>query len=120
MARYVDGYVLPIPKKNLARYRSIARKAGRVWREHGALDYHECVGEDLKVKGVATFPAQFKAKAGETVVFAWITYKSRRDRDRVNKKVMKDPRLARMMDPKSNPFDVKRMVYGGFKTIVDL
>jgi len=120
MPRYVDGYVLPIPKKNLSLYRRIARKAGRIWREHGALDYRECVGEDLKVKGTVSFPSRIKTKPGETVVFAWITFKSRRDRDRVNRKVMTDPRLAKMMDPKTNPFDVKRMVYGGFEVLVDL
>ncbi len=120
MARYVDGYVLPVPKKNLAAYRRMALKAGRVWREHGALEYRECAGEDLNVKEMVPFPRRIQAKPGETVVFAWITFKSRAHRDRVNEKVMKDPRLAKMMDPKAMPFDVKRMVYGGFKVIVDV
>ncbi len=118
--KYVDGYVLPMPKKNLAAYRRMALKAGKVWRDHGALEYRECVGEDLKTKWAVSFPSTIKLKPGETVVFAWIVFKSRADRDRVNKKVMKDPRLAKMMDPKASPFDPKRMVYGGFKTLVDL
>jgi uncharacterized protein YbaA (DUF1428 family) len=97
----------------------MSEKAGRVWCDHGALEYRECIGDDLKIKGVASFPKQMNAKPSETVVFSWIVYKSRAHRDRVNKKVMKDPRLAKMMDPKSMPFDVKRMLYGGFKVIVD-
>jgi uncharacterized protein YbaA (DUF1428 family) len=96
----------------------MAAQAGKVWRDHGALEYRECAGDDLKVKGVASFPRQLKAKRGETVVFAWITFKSRAHRDRVNAKVMKDPRLADM-GAKTMPFDVKRMVYGGFKVFVD-
>lgn len=119
MARYVDGFVLPLRKKNVKMYRSIAQKAGKVWREHGALEYFECIGDDLKIKGTGSFLRQAKSKPGETVVFAWITYKSRAHRDRVNAKVMKDPRLAKMMDPKAMPFDVKRMAYGGFKVLVD-
>jgi uncharacterized protein YbaA (DUF1428 family) len=118
MARYVDGFVLPVPKKNVQAYRRIARKAARVWREHGALEYRECVGDDLKVKGAVAFPRQVRSKPGETVVFAWIVYKSRAHRDRVNAKVMADPRLANL-DPKSMPFDVKRMAYGGFRVLVD-
>jgi uncharacterized protein YbaA (DUF1428 family) len=118
--RYVDGFVLPIPKKKLQAYRRIAQKAGRVWREHGALEYRECVGDDLHIKGVVPFPRLVRLKPGETVAFSWIVYKSRAHRDRVNAKVMKDPRLAKMMDPKAMPFDMKRMVYGGFKTLVDL
>lgn len=117
--KYVDGYVLPVPRKNLATYRRMAQKAGRVWRQHGALEFRECVGDDLKTKMVASFPRTIKLKRGETVVFSWIVFKSRADRDRVNAKVMKDPRLAKMMDPKAMPFDSKRMVYGGFKVIVD-
>ena len=117
--RYIDGFLIPVPRKNVAAYLRIARKAGRVWREHGALEYRECVGDDLKVKFGAPFPRVAKAKSGDTVVFSWIVYKSRAHRDRVNAKVMKDPRLARMMDPKSMPFDVKRMAYGGFKILVD-
>jgi uncharacterized protein YbaA (DUF1428 family) len=118
MARYVDGFVLPVPKKNVAAYRRMAQKAGRIWREHGALEYRECIGDDLDVKGVVPFPRRIKLKTGETVVLAWIVFKSRADRDRVNAKVMKDPRLANM-DPTSMPFDVKRMVYGGFTVLVD-
>ncbi len=121
MPRYVDGFVIPIPKRNLAAYRRIAQKAGKVWKEHGALAYVEAVGDDLKIPGMSTlFPGMAKAKAGETVAFSCIVYKSRAHRDAVNKKVMADPRLATMMDPKKNPFDMTRMAYGGFKTIVDL
>ena len=116
---YVDGFVLAVPKKQLDRYRQISRAAGKVWREYGALEYRECVGDDLKIKFGLPFPKMAKAKAGETVVFSWIVYKSRAHRDRVNKKVMKDPRLAAEMDMKNMPFDVKRMVYGGFEVIVD-
>ena len=118
MARFVDGYVLPIPKKHVETYRRIAQKAGRIWREHGALEYRECVGDDLNVKGVVPFPRLMECKPGETVVFAWIVFKSRAHRDRVNAKVMKDPRLA-AMDPKSMPFDAKRMAYGGFRVLVE-
>ena len=120
MARYVDGFVLPVPKKNIDAYRRMARKAGKIWREHGALEFRECVGDDLNIKGMKGFPGQIKAKPRETVFFSWIVYKSRKHRDRVNAKVMKDPRLASMMDPKSMPFDAKRMLYGGFKVLVDL
>jgi len=115
---YVDGYVLPVPKKNVQAYRRIAQKAGKVWREHGALEYRECVGEDLDVKMAMPFPRLMEVKPGETVVFAWVVFKSRAHRDRVNAKVMKDPRLADM-DPKSMPFDLKRMVYGGFSVLVE-
>ncbi len=115
---YVDGYVLPVPKDKLAVYRRIARKAGKIWREHGALEYRECVGEDLDVKEMVPFPRMAKAKPDETVIFAWIVFKSRADRDRVNALVMKDPRLAKMQ-PDAMPFDCKRMAYGGFKTIVE-
>jgi uncharacterized protein YbaA (DUF1428 family) len=118
--RYVDGFVLPVPRKKLKEYRRIAQKAGRVWRDHGALEYLECVGDDLKTKMGVPFPRMAKVKSGETVVLSWIVYKSRGHRDRVNAKVMKDPRMATMMDPKSMPFDVKRMAYGGFKTLIDL
>lgn len=118
MAKYVDGYVLPVPKKKLEAYRRIAQKAGKIWREHGALEYRECVGDDLNVKWGTRFPRITKLKAGETVIFSWIVFKSRGHRDKVNAKVMKDPRLA-SMDPKSMPFDIKRMVYGGFKTLVE-
>ena len=118
--RYVDGFVLPVPKKNLQAYRRLAQKAGKIWREHGALEFRECVGEDLDVKMGAPFPRRIKLKPGETVMFSWIGFKSRAHRDRVNAKVMKDPRLAKMMDPKAMPFDAKRMIYGGFKSVVDL
>lgn len=118
--RYVDGFVLAVPKKNLALYRSIAQKAGKVWREHGAIEYIEAVGDDLKVKFGVPFTKMMKPKPGETVVISFIVYKSRPDRDRVNAKVMSDPRMKKMMEKGPMPFDVKRMVYGGFKTLVDL
>lgn len=116
-AHYVDGYVLPLPKKNLAAYRRMATKASKIWREHGALEYRECVGDDLDVKFGTPFPKGIKTKPGETVVFAYVVYKSRAHRDKVNAKVMKDPRLAEMCDPKNMPFDCARMISGGFKTI---
>jgi uncharacterized protein YbaA (DUF1428 family) len=119
MANYVDGFLLPLPKRNLDAYRRIARKAGKIWREHGALEYRECVAEDVKVGKLTSFPRSVKLKRGETVVFGWIVFKSRAHRDRVNAKVMKDPRLAKMMDPESMPFDTKRMFYGGFKQLVE-
>ncbi len=117
---YVDGFVVPVPKRKLAAYRSMARKAGRVWREHGALEYRECVADDVKWGKRTSFPRSVKRKSGETVFFSYIVYKSRKDRDRVLAKVMKDERLASMMDPKAMPFDGKRMIYGGFKVAVDL
>jgi uncharacterized protein YbaA (DUF1428 family) len=117
---FVDGFVFPLARKNVDAYLRIARKAGRVWKEHGALEYKECIGEDLKVTTGLPFTRVARAKSNETVVFSWILYKSRTHRDRVNRKVMKDPRLASMMDPKSMPFDIKRMVYGGFRVRVDL
>ena len=116
---YVDGFVLPVLKKNLKAYIQMSKKAGAVWREHGALEYRECVGDDLKVKMGLPFPRLVKLKAGETAVFSWILYKSRAHRDRVNAKVMKDPRLNEMCGDKAMPFDVKRMAYGGFSVIVD-
>ncbi len=116
-ARYVDGYVLPVPKKNIQAYRRMAKMGGVIWREHGALEFRECVGDDLKVKWGVPFPRMIKLKRSETVFFSWIVFKSRAHRNAVNKKVMKDPRLAKM-DMKSMPFDVKRMVYGGFKILV--
>jgi uncharacterized protein YbaA (DUF1428 family) len=116
--RYVDGFVLPIPKKNVQAYRRIAQKAGRIWREHGALEYRESVGDDLNVKMGVPFTRNAKVKAGETVIFAWIVFKSRAHRDRVNAKVMKDKRITEM-GPAPMPFDIKRMVYGGFKILVD-
>jgi uncharacterized protein YbaA (DUF1428 family) len=119
MAKYVDGFVLPVPKKNMEAYRRMARRAGKVWREHGALEYREFIADDVKVGKLTSFPRSVKLKPGETVVFSYVVYKSRAHRDRVNKKVMKDPRLADMMDPKSLPFDGKRMIYGGFKRLLE-
>ena len=117
---YVDGFIVAVPKKNVEAYRRMARKAGKIWREHGALEFHECVADDVKKGKLTSFPRSVKLKPNETVVFSWITYKSRKDRDRINAKVMNDKRLAGMMDIKSMPFDAKRMIYGGFKSIVDL
>jgi len=119
MANYVDGFVLPVRKKDVDAYRRIARKAGKIWMEHGALEYKECVAEDVPKGKVTSFPMSVKRKPSETVVFAWITYKSRAHRDKINKKVMNDPRLADM-EEKDMPADMKRMIYGGFEVIVDL
>ena len=115
---YVDGFIVAVPKKNLAAYARMAKRSGKVWREHGALDYREWVADDVKVGKRTSFPRSVKLKPDETVVFSWITYKSRAHRDRVNKKVMADPRLKDMMDPKTLPFDAKRMIYGGFESLV--
>jgi uncharacterized protein YbaA (DUF1428 family) len=115
---YVDGFLLPLPKKNLARYRRDSTKAGKIWREHGALEYRECIGDDLKAQGGTAFPKSVKTKAGEIVVFSWIVYKSKAHRKQVLKKVFADPRLK--TDMKNMPFDPKRMAYGGFKVLVDL
>jgi uncharacterized protein YbaA (DUF1428 family) len=120
MAHFVDGFVIPVPKKGLKTYRAISTKAGKVWLEYGALDYKECVGVDLKVQGNLSFTKLAKAKPSETVVFSYIVYKSRAHRDRVNAKVMKDGRIQKLIHGKKMPFDMKRMAYGGFKTIVDL
>ncbi len=120
MASYVDGFVVPVPRRKLAAYRAMSRKGGKVWREHGALEYTECVADDVKPGKYTSFPQSVKLKANEVVVFAWIRYKSRRHRDQVNAKVMKDPRLASMMDPRKMPFDGKRMFWGGFRTFVDM
>ncbi len=117
---YVDGFVLPVPKKNLAAYRALARKAGKIWLEYGALEYMECVADDVQPGKVTSFPQAVKLKPDEVVVFSWIVYKSRAQRDKVNAKVMSDPRLAAMADPKNLPFDGKRMFWGGFKPIVSL
>ena len=117
--RYVDGFVVPVPRKNMKAYRAMAVKAAKVWREHGALEVTECVADDVKKGKWTSFPRSVKLKPREVVVFSWITYKSRKDRDRILKKVMKDPRLAKMMDPAAMPFDGKRMIYGGFKTMVE-
>jgi uncharacterized protein YbaA (DUF1428 family) len=118
MARYVDGFLLPIPKKNIAAYKKISATAGKVWREYGALEYRECVGDDLNAKFGRAFPKQMKLKPGETVVFSWIVYKSKAHRDRVNAKVLDDPRIK--MEGTPMPFDIKRMAYGGFEVLVDL
>jgi uncharacterized protein YbaA (DUF1428 family) len=115
---YVDGFVIPVPVKNLPAYKRMARLAGKVWREHGALEYKECIADDVKVGKLTSFPRSVKRKPGETVVFSWIVYKSRAHRDRVNAKVMTDPRIAPMMDAKTMPFDGKRLIYGGFKILI--
>ena len=116
---YVDGYVIPVPKKNVAAYKKIAAVAAKVWRQLGALDYRECVGDDLDSKMGVPFPKLAKIKKGETVFFSYIVYKSRAHRDAVNKKVMKDKRIIKMMTTMKMPFDDKRMTYGGFKVIVE-
>ncbi len=116
---YVDGFVVPVPAKNLAAYRRMASMAGKVWREHGALEYTECVADDVKPGKRTSFPQSVKLKPGEKVVFSWVVYKSRKDRNRVNAKAMKDPRMAAMMNPKAMPFDGKRMFWGGFKVLVN-
>jgi uncharacterized protein YbaA (DUF1428 family) len=116
---YVDGFVVPVPKKNVAAYRRMARAAGKIWKEHGALEFRECVGDDLNHKFGMPFPKLARTKPGETVFFSWILYRSKAQRDRVNKKIMADPRIARMMEGKPTPFDAKRMAYGGFKVLVD-
>lgn len=119
MPKYVDGFVIPLPKKNVEAYRKIAKKCARIWLEHGALDYHECVADDVKPGKWTSFPQSVKLKKNEVVVFSWVGYKSRRQRDRVNAKVMKDPRITQMMKDGPGPFDGKRMIYGGFKTLVE-
>jgi uncharacterized protein YbaA (DUF1428 family) len=117
---YVDGFVVPVPKKKMKAYLAIAKKAGKVWKDHGAVDYVECIADDVKVGKWTSFPRSVKLKKGETVVFSYIVYKSRKHRDTVMAKVMKDKRLEAMMDPKGMPFDGKRMIYGGFKTAVTI
>jgi uncharacterized protein YbaA (DUF1428 family) len=119
VANYVDGFVIPIPKRNIDAYRRMARKAGKIWREHGALEYRECIADEVKPGKYTSFPQSVKLKANEVVWFSWIVYKSRKHRDQVNAGVMKDPRMA-MMGPKQVPFDGKRMVHGGFKVAVDV
>jgi uncharacterized protein YbaA (DUF1428 family) len=119
MPRYVDGFLLPVPKKNVAAYRRLARKAGKIWREYGALEYRECVADDVKPGKHTSFPQSVKLKPGEVVWFSWIGYKSRKHRDRVNALVMKDPRITQM-GPSEMPFDGKRMIWGGFEVAVDL
>lgn len=115
---YVDGFVLPVPKRNVKNYLRMARLAAKVWREHGALEYVECIADDVKPGKWTSFPQSVKLRPGEAVWFSWIVYKSRRHRDRVLARVLKDPRLAKMMDPKGMPFDAKRMFWGGFKVMV--
>lgn len=118
--RYVDGFVVPVPEENVKLYRSIAQKAGKIWKEHGALQYIEAAGDDLENKFGVSFTKSVKLKPGEIPFFSFIVFKSRADRDKVNAKVMADPRLQKMMDGKSMPFEVKRMAYGGFKILVDM
>ncbi|CAG1018953.1 putative protein YbaA [Burkholderiaceae bacterium] len=120
MAHYVDGFVVPVPTRNLDAYRRMAELAGKVWKEHGALEYRECVADDVKPGKVTSFPQSVQLKDDETVVFAWIVYESREERDRINAKVMEDPRMKDMMDPKTLPFDGMRMFWGGFKGLVEL
>ena len=120
MPNYVDGFVIPVPKKKLAAYTAMAKKASKIWKEYGALDYKECVGDDLDAKFCLSFTKGLKIKPSETVFFSYIVYKSRAHRDAVNKKIMNDPRIAAMCDPKDTPFDCKRMLYGGFKAIVEI
>ena len=117
---YVDGFVLPVPKKKVQAYKRLAKKAGKIWKEYGALEFRECVADDVKMGKLTSFPRSVKLKPNEVVVFSWIVFKSRAARDQINAKVMNDPRLAGMMDPKKLPFDAKRMIYGGFKVSVDV
>ncbi len=118
--RYVDGFVVPVPKKKLDDYRKLSRKCGKIWREHGALEYVECVAEDVKPGELTSFPQSVMLKRTETVVFSWITYKSRAHRDKVLARVMDDPRMKKIVNAKGMPFDGKRMIWGGFKTIVEV
>jgi uncharacterized protein YbaA (DUF1428 family) len=120
MARYVDGFIVAVPTKKVEAYRKLARKAGKIWMEYGALEYTECIADDVKPGKLTSFPQSVKLKKDEVVVFSWIAFKSRKQRDSINKKVMTDPRLADMADPKNLPFDGKRMIWGGFKTMVEL
>lgn len=119
MARYVDGFVIPIPKRNLAAYKRMAKLGSKVWREYGALEYFECIGDDLAVHCGPGFERGIKSKRGETILFSFIVYKSRAHRDKVNAAVMKDPRIAGMMKGKKAPFDMERMLFGGFKVLVE-
>jgi uncharacterized protein YbaA (DUF1428 family) len=120
MAKYVDGFVVPVPKKNLNEYKKMARLCGKICMEYGALEYNECVAEDVKPGKVTSFPQSVKLKAGETVIFSYVVYKSKTHRNAVNKKFMKDPRMVKMMADKNMPFDGKRMFWGGFKSFVTL
>ena len=117
---YVDGFIVPVPKTKMKAYLALAKKAGKIWKEYGAIDYCESVADDVKVGKWTSFPRSVKLKRGETVVFSWITYKNRAQRDKINAKVMKDKRLADMMSGNAMPFDGKRMIYGGFKSIVKI
>lgn len=118
MSSYVDGFVIPVPKKNINEYKKIAKKCSKIWAEYGALTYFECVEDDVAKGKITSFPKAVKLKKSEVVIFSFIVYKNRTARDKANKKIMKDPRLVKMMNSKKFPFDVKRMIYGGFKTIV--
>lgn len=118
MPHYIDGFVIPIPTKNLAAYRRVARKAGQIWKDHGALDYWECAGDDLEVKGFRSFRGLAKARPDETVLFSWAVFKSRAHRDRANAAIMKDPRIAKLCGQAQATFDCRRMAYGGFKALV--
>lgn len=120
MGRYVDGFVLPVPRSKLDDYRKLARKAGCIWREHGALEYVECIADDVKPGKRTSFPRSVRLREDEVVWFSWIAYRSRRDRDRINAKVMKDPRLASLFKPGAMPFDGKRLIWGGFKAVIEL
>lgn len=120
MSQYVDGFVVPVPKQNLAAYRRMARQVGKLWIEHGALAVRECVADDVKPGKLTSFPQSVLLKDDETVVFSWVVYSSRKARDRINAKVMADPRMAKMMDPKNIPFDGKRLIHGGFKGMLEL
>lgn len=117
---YVDGFVVPVPKKKLATYLAMSRRAGKIWKEYGALEYHECVGDDVPKGKLTSFPRSVMMKPSETVVFSWIVYKSRAQRDRIMMKIMQDPRLEKIMNPKNMPFDGKRMIFGGFKPAVSM
>jgi uncharacterized protein YbaA (DUF1428 family) len=117
---YIDGFIVPVPKTKMKAYLALAKKAGKIWKEYGAIDYRESIADDVKVGKWTSFPRSVKLKRGETVVFSWITYKSRAQRDKVNAKVMKDKRLADMMSGNAMPFDGKRMIYGGFKSIIKM
>ncbi|MEQ1613717.1 MAG: DUF1428 domain-containing protein [Hyphomicrobiaceae bacterium] len=120
MGRYVDGFVLPVPKKNIAAYKAMSETAGKVWKEHGALEYVECIGDDVKPGKVTSFPQAVQLKPDETVVFSWIVYENRAERDRIMKLVMEDPRLKNCMNPKTMPFDGMRMFWGGFETLLKM
>ena len=119
MPRYVDGFIIAVPKKNLDQYRRLAEACAKIWREYGALEVRECVADDVKMGKLTSFPRAVLRKPSETVIFAWIVYKSRADRDRINAKVMKDPRMAEMMENEKAPFDAKRMIFGGFEVMVE-